>query len=466
MRKIFSRLGSAVSRILPRAPFVRSVAVLAGGTAVAQVIAVLMLPMVTRLYTPADFSVLAVYSSILAMVSVTACLRLDIAIPLPESDEDAANLLAVALACCTCVAFLAALAVWLLASPIIAAVGQPGLSPYLWLIPLGIWMTSAYSAIQFWATRKQRFPAIAKTRLAQTLGSAIAQLGLGLWGGFAAFGLLLGQLISSGAGVFGLGWTACQADQKALRSINGANMRRVFHEHNRFPKYSTIEAVANSGAIEIPVIIIAATVLGPEAGYLFLAMKAMAMPISLIGGSVSQVFLSRAPEELRAGQLGPFTLRVIGGLVQTGVGPLAFAGVVAPLLFPLVFGQQWQRAGEMITWMTPWFIMQFLSSPVSMSLHITNNQHLAMVLQFFGLAVRVGATGIAALHFKDFIFEFYAVSGLVFYAIYLLVVFKVTRIRLSDFWKEIVDRLNVVLMWSVSAATVLGVVSLLKIGGV
>ena len=89
-----------------------------------------------------------------------------------------------------------------------------------------------------------------------------------------------------------------------------------------------------------------------------------------------------------------------------------------------------------------------------------------MALQFFGLAVRDGATGIAALYFKDFIFEFYAVSGVVFYAIYLLVVFKVTRIRLSDFWKEIVGRLNVVLMWSVSAVAVLGVVSLLKIGGV
>ncbi|MHB1410785.1 MAG: lipopolysaccharide biosynthesis protein, partial [Acidovorax defluvii] len=369
-----ARLKALINRLLPRASFARSVGVLAGGTAAAQAIGVLVLPVITRLYSPADFSVLAVYASILGIVAGVACLRLDIAIPLPERDEDAANLLAVALLCSTGVAMLAALAVWWFPERIVNAAGQPGLQPFLWMIPLGILLASAYSSIQFWATRKKRFTAIARTRVGQTTGSTLTQLAGGLFNALGPFGLLLGQLIGSGAGVFGLGRAAWREDQQALRGITWADMRRVFFAHDRFVKYSTFEAFANNGAIQLPVIIIAAVAVGPEAGYLFLAMRAMAIPIGLIGGAVSQVYLSRAPEEYRAGRLAPFTLKAIAGLMHTGVGPLLFAGIVSPVAFPVVFGTDWQRAGEMVAWMTPWFILQFVSSPVSMSLHVTKNQ--------------------------------------------------------------------------------------------
>ena len=456
---LLARVRSAVVRVLPKQSFVRSVSVLAGGTAIAQAIGVLALPLITRLYTPADFSVLAVYSSILGIIAGVACLRLDIAVPLPERDEDAANLLALALLCCTTVAAFAALAVWWFPRVILNAVGQPGLERFLWMIPLGIWLASAYSAVQFWATRKKRFTAIASTRVTQTVGGVSSQLVFGLWSAFGPFGLLLGQLISSGAGVLGLGRTAWRDDAQALRKATCAGIRRVLRTYDRFPKYSTFEAFANNAAIQFPVIIIAAVALGPEAGYLFLAMRAMAIPIGLIGGAVSQVYLSRAPDELRAGQLAPFTLKAISGLARTGLGPLLFAGIAAPAVFPLVFGDEWQRAGEMVAWMTPWFLLQFLSSPVSMSLHVTGNQRIALLLQLFGLVLRVGATGYAAMYASAHIFEFYAVSGFAFYAAYLLAVAYVTKISALDLWGAVTSRPQMSLGWVIFGVAVASVMA-------
>jgi O-antigen/teichoic acid export membrane protein len=84
---------------LARNRLVRSVGVLVGGTAFAHAITAATLPIVTRLYTPADFSVLAVFASLLSIVSVAACLRFDVAIPIPEHDAEAVNLLALALGC-------------------------------------------------------------------------------------------------------------------------------------------------------------------------------------------------------------------------------------------------------------------------------------------------------------------------------------------------------------------------------
>ena len=193
--------------------FVRSVSVLVGGTAFAQALMVLVLPLLTRLYTPEDFSVLAVYSSILGIVSVAACLRLEIAIPLPQRDEDAANLLALALCSSAGVAGLSALIVVLFPVQIVALVAQPKLLPYLWLLPLGILLSSSCAALQFWTTRKKRFSVIAKTHLTQAIGGAGTQAGLG-WASIAPLGLLLGQMISSGAGIF-------QLDVMHLKMIEG-----------------------------------------------------------------------------------------------------------------------------------------------------------------------------------------------------------------------------------------------------
>lgn len=439
---------------LGQVDFVRSVGVLAGGTALAQGIAVLALPLVTRLYSPADFSVLAVYSAVLGILGVVACLRLEIAIPLPENDAEAANLLALALFSSAAVSVLLALIVWAWPVQIVQLLDQPGLLPFLWMLPLGIWLASAYAAVQFWATRKKRFTAIAKTRMTQSLGGVVVRLGLGVWQGFGALGLVLGQLIASGFGVFGLCRHIWQDDRSALRHVSWQGMRKALIDYQRFPKFSMLESFSNNAAIQLPIIIIAATAIGPEAGYLMLATQAMSVPMSLIGGAVSQVYLSRAPDEFRAQNLGPFTAQVISGLAKTGVGPIIFIGITAPVLFPLVFGGAWKRAGEMVAWMTPWFVMQFLSSPVSMTLHVTGNQKAALWLQISGLILRVGSVMFAVAYTDSYIFEIYAISGFVFYFSYIVVIFRVAKIRSIHFFRYINSSAIFLSCWSVAGVVV------------
>lgn len=424
----------------------RSVGILVGGTAFAQAIAILVLPLLTRLYTPDDYSVLAVYSSILGIISVAACLRLEIAIPLPQRDEDAANLLALALCSSTVVTIVCGLIVGFFPDQIITLIDQPKLKPYLWLLPIGIWLASSYAALQFWATRKKRFFIITKTRMTQAIGGTVTQVVLGLLRN-TPFGLVLGQVVNSGAGIFGLMHDAIRNDRNVLKSINWVGMKSIFKEYSHFPKYSTFESLANSAGIQLPIIIIAALASVPEAGFLMLANRVLLAPMSLIGGAVSQVYFSRAPNEFRAGNLGAFTANTIGILVKTGVGPLIFAGIVAPVAFPIIFGAQWQKSGDLIAWMTPWFIMQFISSPISMTLHVTQNQRIALILQVVGLVMRVGIVSVAAYLANNWIVELYAISGFVFYLIYLCVVISVAKINFKNLLKNLTSHYLIIVLW-------------------
>ena len=441
------------ARLGERGGLLHSVGTLVGGTAFAQGLAVLALPLLTRLYTPAEFSVLAVYASLLGILTVVACLRLEIAIPLPERDEDAASLLALSLASGLALSLLVALGVLLFHGQITAALRVPAFSPYIWMVPVGMWLASAYAAFQFWSTRKKKFPRIARTRMTQALG------GVGLQGiagalGAGPIGLLLGHMFSGGAGFVGLARDAWKHDRAALRTVTPASMRAVLRQYSRFPKYSALEALANTAGSQVPVILIAALAIGPEAGYLMLATRVMAAPMSLVGGSVAQVFLAHAPEELRAGRLGEFTARILGGLLKTGVGPLLFAALVAGPLAGILFGKSWARAGELVAWMTPWFILQFLASPVSMVMHVTGRQRQMLAVTITGLMLRVGAMLIAYEWSRSELAEIFALSGGIFYLLCCVIFYRVAGVGWVNAARIVKDAVRPLLFWFLAGLVV------------
>ena len=405
--------------------FVKNVGVLVGGTAFSQLIALIALPFLTRLYTPDDFGVLAVYTSLLSLISVIACLRFEIAIPLPKKEKDAAALFLLALISVFIVTSITVLGV-ILFSESLLRITEGKLIGYLWLIPIGVFLAGVYGALQYWATRNKAFPLVARTRMTQSLSGNIVQLGFGYMG-IAPLGLLLGQLLNVGAGIFGLGRYILKQHLKQIRGISVKCLKSVLKRYDRFPKYSTWEALANSGAIQLPVILIAYYAIGAEAGFLMLAMRLLSAPMGLIGGAVAQVYLAEAAEHYHKGTLKYFTHKTILNLAKVGALPLLFAAITAPFLIPLIFGEEWHRTGVLISWMAPWFFMQFITSPVSMALHITNSQRLALLLQVFGLFFRVGSVVLAGLYFSSGIGEMYALSGAVFYGGYLLIILNIIK---------------------------------------
>lgn len=411
-------------RLLPSSTFARSVSVLVGGTAVAQLISILSLPVLTRIYTPEAFSALAVYSSILALVSVVACLRFEIAIPLPKSDRTAAALCVISVISVIVITCFSILAI-LLSSNLLNKLTAGRISESLWLIPLGVFAVGMYNAMQYWSTRKRRFGHISKTRITQSLSGTGVKLGSGyLLSGWHS-GLIAGQMVAQGAGFLSLGSYLIKNDWHIFEKIKVVHLKAAFKRYDKFPKYSTLEAFANSGSIQIPVLLIAYYAIGAEAGYLMVAMQLLSAPMSLIGKAVSQVYLSDGAEHYHRGELKEFTHKTVISLAKLASLPLLLAAVASPVVLPIVLGEEWQRTGVLIAWMTPWFFMQFITSPVSMSLHITGNQKIAFSLQLAGLAVRVGSIFFAVLISANYLGEFYAISGLVFYSLYLLVILKV-----------------------------------------
>src|SRR6266581_8252014 len=125
-------------RWLPEGQFARSVSLLAGGTALSQLLAVLAAPVLTRLYRAEDFGHFQVYMSFMALGILAVTLRYEQAIFLPDREEVAANLVAVTLGTVLMISALCGTAAWLAARTHILPPIADALLPYLWLVPLSM----------------------------------------------------------------------------------------------------------------------------------------------------------------------------------------------------------------------------------------------------------------------------------------------------------------------------------------
>jgi O-antigen/teichoic acid export membrane protein len=195
------------------------------GAAAGQILVVAATPLLTRLYSPAEFGLLAVFSAIAATLSVISCGRYDLAVALPEDDRDAADLVSV-FATATVVA--AVQLFW--AAEIGSTLGAPDLAGYLWLLPVAVMLVGLYQVFSKWAARQRRYRHIATTRVTQAIGTIVIQLGGHRYGTLA---LIAGQAGGQGLGAFGLAGTAIR--QGALASCSIKGIRKQAARYRDFP---------------------------------------------------------------------------------------------------------------------------------------------------------------------------------------------------------------------------------------
>jgi len=389
--KFMAGIKAAINRILPRAEFARSVGVLVGGTAGAQALLILASPLLTRLYTPDDFGLLAAYAGVLAIFSVIATFRYELAIPLPDRDDDAANLVALCLLMAGIVSILAVLVVIFARDIIPSLLGVESVGAYLWLLPVGVLLVGFGNTLRYFAIRKKAFGVVAKASVkASVINVTIQLLGFKL----GAISLILGQAGSQGAGTISMGRFFFNGKNTKLVRWSGIKYQAV--RYKKFPIFSTWEGLLNTAGTQLPPVLFA-VLFGPAAAGLYsLASRVLSMPMSLIGGAVGQVFLSEATDAHRTGRLGKLVTDLHSKLAHIGLPAAVLIFVAGPEIFSIIFGAGWKSAGEFARWMIPWLYLVFVSSPLSTLFSIMEKQKQGMAFQVILLMARIVAIYIGA----------------------------------------------------------------------
>jgi O-antigen/teichoic acid export membrane protein len=384
---------SLISRVLPKNRFVRGVSVLVVGTVVAQGVMVLASPILTRLYSPEDFGLLAVFTALLSTVVVVASLRYELAIPLPDSDEDALPLLVLSLSIVIAMAVLSAIPLLLFRNEIARLCNTPALASYIWLVPLGALFAGAYNVLNFWGVRTKAFTPLAKTKVSQSLAAVGIQLGGASLGPVA---LLVGQVAGNASGSLSLSLRLLPRCRQAFARVSPASVLQAARRYKTFPLFSASCAVLDTVASQLPAVLFAMLFSAAAAGSYGLAYRVLSVPMQLLGQAIGNVFLSSGAEARRDGNLRPMVLRIHRQLAHLGMPPILVLLIAGPAMFTQVFGPNWQQAGVFAQWLAPWLYLVFITTPLSALFEVLERQGIAMVIQGVTLVVRVVSISVGA----------------------------------------------------------------------
>ncbi len=387
-----SKVAERLKQRLPKKGFIRSVGLLAGGTALGQGMVMLSSPVLTRLYAPAEIGALAIFMSAVSILTMVTSLRYEMTIPLAEDDEGAANLLVLSLLLTLLLSVLMGSSVWLLRDAIVHWARAPALRPYLWLLPLSLWGSGTYRALNQWALRKQDFTPVAYTQISQGVSQALAQVGLGLLK-VGVVGLLVGDALGRTSGSSTLASLAWRRDRAALRFVSWARMRRAARLYRQFPLLSSPAVLLNSIGLQLPTLLLAAFYGPTITGWFALGQRVIMVPSILVGRAVAQVYYAEASRLAREDPAGlrSLFLKTAQGLFLIGIVPIVLLAMKGPWLFALAFGNSWQQSGLYVGILVPMVVLQFTSFPLGASLDAVNRQDLQLAREFLRVASMSGA---------------------------------------------------------------------------
>lgn len=390
----------------------RGLAAILTGTALGQVVAFAASPVLTRLFTPAEFGVFSVIAGLATILTSAVSLRIDRAIPLPDSDGSAYALLYLGAASTAISAVVLTPAIALLPNLDNQLSGMEGASAWLWVVPALAGSMSFYQLLNALAVRQQRYTAIARRNLLQSTATVASQIGAGVFG-YKTGGLLLGIVLGQLVGVVSLALGSALNASVARQARTVDQIRAAASRYRQFPLTLTPAGILNTLGAQGGLLALGTLYGTSAAGWFGLTQRVLAVPLTLVGQAVAQVYLSelaktRRERTGREASIFWSTSRRLGAVGALGALVLVLAG---PALFEAVFGTAWASSGQMAQALGILLAFQLVASPVSQTLVVYERVAMQLVWDAGRLIVVVASILICAKTGQSAVVATWAYAG-------------------------------------------------------
>lgn len=360
------------------------VATLLSGTAIALVLSYLAQPILTRLYAPEAFGLFDTFVSFLGLLIPFASLRYEDAMMLPEHEKEARDVMRLSMLL-VCIVSLLSMGFWLIGPLVGRLFGSENLSTWLILLPLAILTVRMAKLGELWLTRQKAYKAIASGQVGQSGVTVTIRVALGsVTSAGSPLGLLWGYLagLATVSSYYALRILRASkswfADTDKLQGMKAAAIR-----YHRFPIFSMPSTLLSALLSRLPIILLLFYFNETTVGYFGRAFALFAVPLSLVGNAISQVFFVEGAEANRKGSLADLTRSVHARLVMLGMFPTLALMLAGPDVFGFVFGETWRTAGVYLQLLAPWFFLASIASPLTRVFDLLEAQRMDLGVSAF-----------------------------------------------------------------------------------
>lgn len=409
--------------------FKKNVLTLLTGTTVAQAIPIAISPILTRMYSPEEFGILAIFVSIVTIFSVLVTGSYDMAIILPKKDIDALHILKLSMIITISVSLFLFCIIFIFNQQLTDLIGTKDIALWLYFTPFAILLTGIYQNFNYWLNRQQYYKEIALSRVSQSFGTGLVQLGMGIFG-FLSSGLIIGRII--GQIVATIIVSKIYFNKREYYQKKKLKLIALAKRYKKFPLFESWSNMLNTSSTEVPVIMISSFFSPTMSGFYSIANRMLLLPMSLVGSSIGQVFLQKASSiKNDQSQLTDLTWNIYKKLLLIGVIPISIIIIYADIIFTFIFGSNWHIAGEFAQILGIWILFVFITSPLSMLVIVKEKQKEALFFNVFIFLSRIASIIVGYNVFSNIYYTLglFAITGVLFWVFWFCYILKLVNIR-------------------------------------
>ena len=365
-----------------KSDFVKNVATVMTGTAVSQIIALALTPILTRSYTPEDFGFLLIYMSILSVIGTLSTGKFERAILLVNDDATISKLVFLSLVVSLGISILLGFFFFLGKDVLISSL-ELNQALYNWLYTLSflIIIYSSYTVFNVILNYQKRFRRLATAKVIKTISSVAISI-VCIFFLNDARGLILGEFIGYFfACIFVV---AANVDAFSFNKRTPLESLTIAKRFKNFPLFNIPSDFMNMASAQMPAFFLTTYFGTGITGFYSLMKRVLDAPVNLFSTSILEVFRQKAAEQyLEQGNCKTLFEKTAKNLILMAIIPFTILFIGAPWLFSFFFGAEWYVAGEYARIFTIYYFFKFVSSPLSYMFYIAERQKIDFWLHLY-----------------------------------------------------------------------------------
>jgi O-antigen/teichoic acid export membrane protein len=407
----------AVKRLFKN-EFVRDFSTLLSGALIASALPLLFSFLISRLYTPAQFGVLGVVTAILSSLTNVAGGRYDLAVMLPEKNEDSTSLVHLGGIISLAVALTVLLVLVVGNSSLLQLLEIQSLGWYALTIPILLWCMAIYKPLNFWMNRNRMYKQNSVAKVTQGMSISL-------------FTLLLGYIQMEQGLVLGyfFGWlvyiivivTMIYNMGTFSFKLSFPDIKRVAREYKDFPRFNVVSSFLNDSAGYMAVFIITLLFTVEETGYYNFSRQYLFVPLSLLSVTLSNVYFQRIASKINKRESLKKEFKIVSALLLL-VSTLSILVIFffGEWIFDVVFGGDWSYSGKISAVLIFGFAIKFMVSPFGQLIVALKQLKLALIFPIIYFSLMLSLYFFPKQSFEEFLKDL-VLFEVISYLIYLSV---------------------------------------------
>jgi len=411
----------------------KNIALLVSSSVSAQAIAVVFLPILSRLYDDRAFGIFQIYVTTLNVFLMVSALRYEVAVLASRTQFALRTLLRLAVRLNVAMAVLTGLAIWL-AMPLIRS-RYPDFALLVWIFPILVCFAGVFNILNHLIIRKRRYRLSAQVKMIQSsvyVGSGIV-LALG---SFTMLGLVIADALARLASSSFILTRLPRIWHEFLSPVRLVHAKFIAWKFRDYPIYSMPGALMSAllGAV-VPIAFAGLYDLSVAGQYAFVE-RFLLLPVGLVAGAAAQVVTGDFAEYIRKTRdaANKKFRQIVFILTAVAILPAFLLYFSAPIVVPYIFGPEWALAGKICQIAVPIAVIRFVAGPMHLVLVICNKQSVQFTWEILRFIITIGGFGLVivlGIESPLDVMRLYVLSVVLSYVVYLLIADRVT-LRLAN----------------------------------